>query len=174
VSRPERIIDPTAQFPALVPPGLAVATLGFSRSPFTLVDNAVAVVHALSMGLWLGGVVLLTRVVLAGPGDEDLVHAVRGFSRLSTPVMWVTVGTGAIMLFRLDRGAFGTSHGVTVIFKTLLVALMIMVLDDGQAVHLRPPQRVDVMTTPLASRCDVRSASRPSSASSCSASPGCC
>jgi len=152
VSRPERIIDPAAQFPALVPPGLAVATLGFSRAPFTLVDNAVAVVHALSMGLWLGGVVLLTRVVLAGPGDEDLVHAVRGFSRLSTPIMWVTVATGAIMLFRLDRGAFGTSHGVTVIFKTLLVALMIMVaMMARQFISVRL-SRVDVMTTPLASR----------------------
>lgn len=152
VSRPERIIDPAAQFPALVPPGLAVATLGFSRAPFTLVDNAVAVVHALSMGLWLGGVVLLTRVVLAGPGDEDLVHAVRGFSRLSTPIMWVTAATGAIMLYRLDRGAFGTSHGLAVIFKTLLVALMIMVAMMARQFIAARLSRVDVMTTPLASR----------------------
>ena len=37
------------------------------------------------MAVWFGGLILLARVVLAGPGEEDLVHAVRGFARISTP-----------------------------------------------------------------------------------------
>ena len=72
------------------------------------------------MAVWFGGLILLTRVVLAGPGEEDLVHAVRGFARIATPALWATVVTGAMQLFRLDRGALGTSHGLVVIVKTLV------------------------------------------------------
>ena len=75
------------------------------------------------MSVWLGGLILLTRVVLAGPGEEDLVHAVRGFARIATPALWATVVTGAIQLFQLDRGALDTSHGLVVIVKTLFVSV---------------------------------------------------
>lgn len=152
VLRPERIIDPSAQFPALVPPGLAVATVAFSRGTFELIDFGVGVVHALAMALWLGGLVLLTRVVLAGPGEEDLVHAVRGFARISTPAMWATVATGAVQLFRLDRGALGTSHGLTVILKVMVVALMVFVAVAARQFITTRLSRVDVMTAPLAMR----------------------
>ena len=48
---------------------------------------------------------LLARVVLAGPGEEDLVHAVRGFNRISGPAIVVTVVSGLIQLYRLDGGS---------------------------------------------------------------------
>ena len=108
VMRPERTIDPATQLLALGPPGLAVVTLAFSRDEFGLIEYAAGIVHALAMAVWLGGLILLTRVVLAGPGEEDLVHAVRGFARISTPALWATVATGAILLFRLDRGHLGS------------------------------------------------------------------
>lgn len=152
VTRPERIIDPSAQFLALVPPGLAVTTMGFSRATFGLFDYGVGVVHGLTMAVWIGGLVLLTRVVLAGPGEEDLVHAVRGFSRISTPAMWATVATGAVLLFRLDRGALGTSHGLAVIFKTMMVAFMVFVAVAARQFISTRLSRVDVMTAPLALR----------------------
>ncbi len=152
VLRPERIIDPSAQFPALVPPGLAVATVAFSRETFEMIDFGAGVVHALAMALWFGGLVLLTRVVLAGPGEEDLVHAVRGFARISTPALWATVATGAIQMFRLDRGALGTSHGLMVIFKVLVVALMVLVAVAARQFITHRLSRVDVMTAPLAMR----------------------
>jgi copper transport protein len=152
VMRPERTIDPTTQLAALVPPGLAVATLAFSRDEFGLIEYSAGVVHAVAMAVWLGGLVLLTRVVLAGPGDEDLVHAVRGFARISTPALWATVASGAVLLFRLDRGQLGSTHGLVLIVKTLLVSLMVFVGVAARQFINQRVTRVDAMTAPLATR----------------------
>lgn len=152
VMRPERVIDPSSQLPALVPPGIAVVTMAFSRAEFSLVENATGALHALAMAVWLGGLVLLTRVVLAGPGEEDLVHAVRGFARLATPALWITVVTGAIQLFQLDRGELGTSHGMVVIVKVLLVSVMVFVGVAARQFISQRVSRVDAMTAPLATR----------------------
>ena len=152
VLRPERAIDPGTQLPALVPPGIAVVTLAFSRNEFGLLENAVGAVHVLSMAVWLGGLVLLTRVVLAGPGEEDLVHAVRGFTRLATPALWATVASGAVQFFQLDRGALGSSHGLVAIVKILFVALMVFVGVAARQFISQRVSRVDTMTAPLANR----------------------
>jgi putative copper export protein/methionine-rich copper-binding protein CopC len=152
VMRPERVIDPSSQLPALVPPGIAVVTMAFSRAEYSLLENATGAVHALGMSVWLGGLILLTRVVLAGPGEEDLVHAVRGFARIATPALWVTVVTGAIQLFQLDRGALDTSHGLVVIVKTLAVSVMVFVGVAARQFISQRVSRVDTMTAPLATR----------------------
>jgi copper transport protein len=155
VLRPERCLEQQSQMMALGIPALAVATFGFSRSggDLALVGYAAGVVHALAMGVWLGGVVLLTRVVLAGPGEDDLVHAVRGFSRISTPALLLTVVTGAIQTWRLDRGAlFDTSHGRVLLVKALVVGAMVFVgLATRQFVSSRL-RKADSMTAPMASR----------------------
>lgn len=152
VMRPERTIDPSTQLPALVIPGIAVVTMAFSRAEFGLIEHAVGALHALAMAVWLGGLVLLTRVVLAGPGEEDLVHAVRGFARLATPALWVTVATGAVQLFQLDRGALDSSHGLVVIVKVLLVSVMVFVGVAARQFISQRVSRVDTMTAPLATR----------------------
>ncbi|MEI8238342.1 MAG: copper resistance protein CopC [Actinomycetota bacterium] len=152
VLRPERAIDPATQVAALVPPALAVVTLAFSRPEFGIIEYAAGAVHAVAMAVWIGGLLLLTRVVLAGPGDEDLVHAVRGFARISVPALWATVGSGAILLFRLDQGHLTTSHGLVLIVKTLFVSLMVFVgVASRQFINQRAT-RVDTMTAPLAVR----------------------
>ena len=130
VLRPERVIDPTTQFPAVALPTLATVTLGLTRTAGDLVLLGViaGIAHALAMALWLGALILLARVVLAGPGEEDLVHAVRGFGRLSGPAIVVTVVSGLIQLYRLDGGSlFGESHGRVLLAKTVLVAAMLFV-----------------------------------------------
>ncbi|MBP8211271.1 MAG: CopD family protein [Ilumatobacteraceae bacterium] len=152
VMRPERVIDPGTQLPALLPPGIAVITMAFSRSEFSLIENATGAVHALAMAVWLGGLILLTRVVLAGPGEEDLVHAVRGFARIATPALWATVVTGAIQLFQLDRGALDTDHGLVVIVKALFVSVMVFVGVAARQFISQRVSRVDSMTAPLATR----------------------
>jgi len=155
IIRPERCLDQQSQLVALGVPALAVATFGFSRSggDLVLVGYAAGVLHALAMAVWLGGVVLLTRVVLAGPGEDDLVHAVRGFSRLSTPALLVTIVTGAVQTWRLDRGAlFDTSHGRLLLLKALAVGAMVFVgLATRQFVRSRL-RKADSMTAPMASR----------------------
>ncbi len=155
VIRPERCIDQSKQLPALALPVLAVATYGFSRSGGDLaaVGAVMGIGHALAMSIWLGGLLLLTRVVLAGPGDDDLVHAVRGFARISTPALLITVVTGAVQTFRLDRGTlFDTSHGQVLLLKAVVVGAMVFIgLATRQFIKTRVGN-VDVMNEPLAAR----------------------
>lgn len=153
--RPDRVIDPVTQMVALLIPGLATATIGLSRTDMDLAIVAVplSIIHALAMAVWIGGVVLLARVVLAGPGEEDLVHAVRGFGRLSTGAIIITIATGIVQMILLDGGnLFGSSHGRVVLLKTLVVAFMVFIaMSARQYVNAKLP-RANEMTIPTADR----------------------
>ena len=153
--RPDRAIDPTTQLAALGIPGLAAATIGISRTVGDLAGLGVlmGVLHALAMSIWVGGVVLLARVVLAGPGDEDLIHAVRGFGRISTPAIVVTIVTGLVQMFRLDGGElFQSGHGRVVVLKTVVVAVMIFVAFSARQFVAQRLNRAQQMSVPLADR----------------------
>lgn len=153
--RPDRVIDPVTQLGALLIPGLAVATIGLTRTDMDLplVGVSMSILHALAMAVWLGGVVLLARVVLAGPGEEDLVHAVRGFGRISTVAIGVAIVTGVVMMVLLDGGdLFGSSHGRVVLLKTLVVAFMIFVAMSARQYVNAKLARADEMTVPTADR----------------------
>jgi len=155
VMRPERVIDPATQLPALALPGLAVATLGFSRSggQLAFLGYASGIAHALAMAVWLGGLILLARVVLAGPGEEDLVHAVRGFARISTPALGVTILTGFIQMYRLDWGEiFTSSHGRVLFLKSIAVGVMVFLGVAARQFIKERVARVDAMTGQLAVR----------------------
>ncbi|CAN5843681.1 copper resistance protein CopC [soil metagenome] len=138
---PERVVEPTTQLVALGLPALAVATIGLTRTGGDLVALGItmAIIHALAMAVWLGGVVFVARIVLAGSGDEDLVHAVRGFSRLSLPALLITVITGLVQLVRLDGGElFSSGHGRVLLGKSVAVALALFVaVAVRQAVSMR-------------------------------------
>lgn len=153
--RPDRVIDPVTQMAALLIPGLATATIGLSRTnmDLALVAVPISIIHALAMAVWIGGVVLLARVVLAGPGEEDLVHAVRGFGRLSSGAIIVTIATGVVQMILLDGGSlFGSSHGRVVLLKTVVVALMVFIaMSARQYVNAKLP-RTDEMTIATADR----------------------
>ena len=126
--------------------------MAFSRPEFGLIDYAAGIVHVLGMSVWLGGLVLVTRVVLAGPGDEDLVHAVRGFSRIATPALTATIVSGAIEFVRLDQGALGSAHGLLMILKVLCVAGMVFVGVATRQFVTQRMTRVETMNTALAAR----------------------
>ena len=153
--RPDRVIDPVTQMAALGIPALAVATIGFSRTNMDLaiVGVPLSIIHALAMSVWIGGVVLLARVVLAGPGEEDLVHAVRGFSRLSNLAIGATIATGIVQMILLDGGdLFGTSHGRVLLLKTVAVAGMIFVAVSARQFVNQRLARANEMTVPMADR----------------------
>lgn len=155
VTRPERCLDQATQLPALAVPVAAVATLGLERTggDLALIGAVAGIAHALAMAVWLGGIVLLARVVLAGPGEDDLVHAVRGFSRIATPALLVTILTGAVQTYRLDRGAlFDTTHGRVLLLKALVVGAMVFVSFATRQFVASRLRTADVMTVPLASR----------------------
>lgn len=125
--RPERVLDPASQLLALGIPGLAVATLGVSHTDAKLAAAGVlaGIVHALAVSVWFGGLLLLSRVVLVGPGEEDLVHAVRGYSRSSVTLLVIALVTGLFQVFRLDGGALlSSTHGRLVVLKVAGVAAM--------------------------------------------------
>jgi putative copper export protein len=126
VAAPWRAVEEGMQLPALGVPALAVLTVAFSRDEFGFIEIAAGMVHALG------------RVVLRGPGEDDLVRAVVGFRRLSGLALWATVISGAGLAFQLDRGSLGSSHGLVLLSKTLFVALMVAVsLATGQFVAQR-------------------------------------
>jgi copper transport protein len=153
--RPDRVIDPTTQLAGLGIPALAVATIGFSRTggDLAVLGIAAGVVHALSMAIWIGGVVLIARVVLAGPGEEDLVHAVRGFSRISNVAIVVVVVTGLVQTVRLDGGdLFGSSHGAVLLLKTVVVAVMLFIAIKARQLVNERLARADEMSVPMADR----------------------
>ncbi len=153
--RPDRVIDPTTQMAGLGIPALAVVTIGFSRTggDLALIGIATGILHALAMAIWIGGVVLLARVVLAGPGEEDLVHAVRGFCRISNLAIIVTVVTGLIQTVRLDGGdLFGSSHGRVLLLKTVAVAIMLFIAIKARQLVNDRLARADEMTVPMADR----------------------
>ncbi len=153
--RPERVIDPTTQLAALGIPGLCTALLGITRTSgdWVALGVVMGILHALAMAVWVGGVVLLARVVLSGPGDEDLIHAVRGFGRVSTPAIIVTIATGLVQMFRLDGGAlFQSGHGRVVVLKTVIVAVMIFVAFSARQFVTQRLNRAQQMSVPLADR----------------------
>lgn len=125
---PEKIVDPTTQVPALTIVTLMMATYGLTRvgQNVSFLNYVFGVGHALSIGLWLGGMILLVRTVLAGPGDSDLVQAVLGFAKLSGPLMIVGAITGFIQMLLLDGLAiFSSGHGRLGILGMVFTALMI-------------------------------------------------
>ena len=141
-----------SQLPALAVPGLAVAMFGLTRSggSLALVGAAAGMAHAVSMAVWLGGVVLLSRVVLAGPGEEDLVHAVRGFGRIATParitvgaplaatVLAITVREGDTCI-RIAQRQLGSARGIEAIHRLNNLGYdagpSASTLDDRAALH---------------------------------------
>ncbi len=153
--RPDRVLYQGSQLVALAIPAIAVATIGFSRTggDAAILGIAMGVLHALAMAIWMGGAVLLARVVLVGPGEEDLVHAVRGFSRISNVAIIVTILTGLVQMVRLDGGdLFGSSHGRVVLLKVVIVAGMVFVAMSARQFVNQRLARADEMTAPMAGR----------------------
>ena len=153
--RPDRAIDPTTQLAALGVPALATATIGFSRTvgDGAALGVAVGVVHAVAMAIWIGGVILLARVVLSGPGEEDLVHAVRGFSRVSIGAIIITIVSGFVQLVRLDGGdLFSSGHGRVLLLKSVVVAAMVFLAISARQIVGQRLARMHDMSVPMAGR----------------------
>ncbi|NND75154.1 MAG: hypothetical protein HKN44_09125 [Ilumatobacter sp.] len=153
--RPDRVIDPVTQLAALGIPALAVATIGVGRvdGSLVLIGVLLGIAHALAIAVWVGGAILLARVVLAGPGEEDLVHAVRGFGRISVVAIIVTVVTGFAQMFRLDGGElFTNGHGRVIVLKVVLVAAMVFIGLSARQFAQQRLGRAHEMTMPMADR----------------------
>lgn len=112
----------------LVTATAATAALSRVEGDLAAVGALIGIVHVLAVGIWIGGALLVSRVVLAGPGGEDLVQAVRAHSRLVTPALLVTVVTGLVETYRLAGSAILTSSfGQVLALKTIVVVVLVLV-----------------------------------------------
>ncbi|MEM8621168.1 MAG: CopD family protein [Actinomycetota bacterium] len=153
--RPDRVIDPTSQLAGLGLPALAVATLGLARvgGDFAALGAVLTIVQALALAIWVGGAILVARVVVAGPGEEDLVHAVRGFGRISNLAIVVTIVTAIIEMIRVDGGnLFSSSHGRVVVLRMVALAAMVFVAMSARQFVNQRLARAHEMSLPMAER----------------------
>ncbi len=153
--RPDRAIDPTTQLAGLGLPALGVATLGLARigGDFAALGVVLNILQALALAIWVGGAILVARVVLAGPGEEDLVHAVRGFGRISNLAIVVTIVTAIAEMIRVDGGnLFSSSHGRVVVLRMVILAAMVFVAMSARQFVNQRLARAHEMTLPMAER----------------------
>jgi len=107
-----------------------ILTFGFDRASgrAVILGIVIAVIHMGLVALWVGSISLVWRVILHGPGDVDLVHALRGWYRIATPVSVGIIITGAIQVWRIDGiSLVNSGHGRVVLLKTALVVVMLFV-----------------------------------------------
>jgi copper transport protein len=127
VWNPQHVLDPGTQLMSVGIIAALAITYGFDRTGGRLppLGYASGVLHMLAVSAWFGGLVLLARVVLIGPGDVDLVQAVRGFGRIATRALPLAIVTGVIATYRFDGFSLVTSqHGRLVALKILVVGFM--------------------------------------------------
>jgi copper transport protein len=152
---PERLIDPATQLFAVAIPGLAVVMVGLSRIGGTLAPVGVllSITHAVAAAVWFGGALIITRVVASGPGESDLVDAIRAFNKVSMPAILLTIVTGVAQMVRLDGGRlFSSGHGQVLLIKTLVVAAMVFLAIATRQVVAARMRRARDLNFSLAAR----------------------
>ena len=128
---PRRVLAPETQVPAIIYLLAMMATYGLTRigQNLSVVTYVFGIFHAWSIGLWLGGLALLARAALAGPGERDLLDAVRYFAKVSPLLIVLTVFTGLVQVYLMDGAAIFTSgHGRLNVLQLVVVALMIWLM----------------------------------------------
>lgn len=128
--KPDRINDPATQFIAVSIIVSMIGTLGLSRlgQDVAVFSYVLGIIHAITMAYWIGGLLLLSRVVLIGPGTSDLVSAVRAFAKHALVAFGVTAFTGMLLVYLLDGSSIFTSgHGRIGVFKVIFVSVMVYI-----------------------------------------------
>ncbi|MBJ7490635.1 MAG: CopD family protein [Ilumatobacteraceae bacterium] len=140
----ERVLEPTNVVPTTVLLALMMMSYGFDRATgrAVVLGIVIAIVHMAFTAMWVGSIAIIWRVILHGPGDVDLVDALRGWARLATPLTIGIVGTGVFQVWRIDGiSLINSGHGRVVILKVLLVTAMLFVSAAVRQFILRGMQR---------------------------------
>ena len=128
---PRRVLAPETQVPAVLYLLAMMATYGLTRigQNLSVLTYVFGIFHAWSVGLWIGGLALLARAALAGPGDRDLLDAVRYFAKISGVLIVLSVFTGLVQVYLMDRAAiFTSSHGRLNVLQLLVTSLTIWIM----------------------------------------------
>lgn len=128
---PRRVLAPETQVPAIIYLLAMMATYGLTRigQNLSVFSYVFGIFHAWSIGLWLGSLALLARAALAGPGERDLLDAVRYFAKISPLLIVLSVFTGIVQVYLMDGSAiFTSSHGRLSVLQLVVVALMVWLM----------------------------------------------
>lgn len=126
----ERIFDPINSTIVSVLLTISVASYGFDRVSGRAVIFGVllAIAHMAAVAMWVGTIALIWRVILHGPGDNDLVEALRGWARIATALTVSIVITGAAQVWRIDGVSLVNSgHGRVILLKSVVVGGLVFV-----------------------------------------------
>jgi len=126
----ERVLEPTNVVPTTVLLALMMMSYGFDRATgrAVVLGIVIAILHMAFIAMWVGSISIIWRVVLHGPGNSDLIDALRGWARLVTPLTIGVVITGFIQVWRIDGiSLINSGHGRVVLLKVLLVTAMLFV-----------------------------------------------
>ena len=126
----ERVLEPTNVVPTTVLLALLMMSYGFDRATGRAVvfGIVVAILHMAFTAMWVGSISIIWRVILHGPGNSDLIDALRGWARLVNPLTIGIVLTGVFQVWRIDGiSLINSGHGRLVLFKVLLVIAMLIV-----------------------------------------------
>ena len=125
---PIRFLDPASTFVGYSMMAILAVTYGFDRTGGRLQTLGVilGILHMAFTMYWVGSIVVMWRVILRGPGDADLIEALRAWSRFATYVGIGLVVTGVLQAWRIDGWSYiNSGHGRVVLFKTLVVAALL-------------------------------------------------
>jgi putative copper export protein len=128
--QPARVFEPATQVPAITLITVMMATFGLTRlgQHVPILTYIFGITHALAIGMWLGGLLLLSRTVLNAPGEADLLNAVHGFTRISVTLIVVAIATGVMQVYLLDSfNIFSTGHGRLNLLKLIVVSAIIWI-----------------------------------------------
>lgn len=109
---------------------ILMASFGFDRALGRAVVLGISlnVVHMAFVCTWVGFIAIVWRIVLLGPGEVDLIQALRLWTRWSTPLAIGVIVTGSLNLMRLDNfSIINSGHGRVVLLKLLLTVLLLLV-----------------------------------------------
>ena len=115
-----------------VTPLLAILMIsyGFDRAGgrAIILGIVLAIAHMTFISMWVGGGAIVWRVILHGPGDRDLVDALRGWTRVNRILTVGIIATGFAQVYRVDGiSLINSGHGRVVLLKSLMVAGLLFV-----------------------------------------------
>ena len=134
----ERIYYETFVMPTTLAIGVLILTYGFDRfsGRSVMVGVVLSAVHMGLVVMWVGAIAIIWRVVLFGPGDVDLVHALRMWHRFAPFVTIGIIATGAMEAYRIDGFSYVNSgHGRLLVLKVMVVGALIWI-DTGLRVFI--------------------------------------
>jgi copper transport protein len=140
----ERINFENLVMPSIIALLLFALSFGFDRTGgrYAALGVLLSVSHMALVATWVGAIAIIWRVVLYGPGSNDLIQALRGWSRIANLVMVGIIVTGAIQVYRIDNfSLINSGHGRVIILKSLIVAALMFVDNSVRQFVLRGLQR---------------------------------